>query len=526
MLAPASLKFRAGGVGALDMALDPRLEDLCRERAVLFYRNCAGLDTRLPLQQLFERYTDALERLGPGLAKGACRDNDLTGVEGRLARARKRLAGHLWLAGRLAGPTQALFEAEALAVLRLPGRAPTLRQAGRCLEEQSGSVSLAQARSEALARLALLRFAPLREAVRAARDLGYSGYLDFWQTVNGVNLEEVAACAVQVLEATAGRYFVELQRQAPGWNGDPYALAPLLRVTELNERFPVSEMVPSLRRVLRSLGLEQGILERIRLDVEARPTKLSRAFYQALDVPGEVVVCLYPRGGLTDFKALYHEVGHALVLAGMDPALPMELRRGIEQSVTEGFAFLIEKLVVEAVPSLMTDLRLTPAEETRLRERDTLARLYLIRRYAALSLHQIEALGVLDHVEDGGAGEVSRPRWGREDDHWGDALCRSYVDRMGMVLGQRADPAEALFAVDPDLSAVTYLRGWMLEARLSRALSGRFGPRWWCCPETGRLLSDIFWEGAGPDIRDLLARLEEVPGLGPEALLEALPQGD
>jgi hypothetical protein len=61
-------------------------------------------------------------------------------------------------------------------------------------------------------------------------------------------------------------------------------------------------------------------------------------------VPDEIYLVISPHGGRDDYAALFHEAGHTEHYAHVDPSLPFEYRHLGDNSVTEGFAFLLEHL--------------------------------------------------------------------------------------------------------------------------------------------------------------------------------------
>ena len=83
----------------------------------------------------------------------------------------------------------------------------------------------------------------------------------------------------------------------------------------------------------------------VQLDTEQRPQKSPRAFCSPVHVPNEVYLVIPRTGGRDDFAALFHEGGHTEHYANVDPSLPFEFRHLGDNSVTEGFAFLLEHLI-------------------------------------------------------------------------------------------------------------------------------------------------------------------------------------
>ena len=73
-----------------------------------------------------------------------------------------------------------------------------------------------------------------------------------------------------------------------------------------------------------------------------------RAFCAPVRVPTEVHLVIPRVGGRDDYDALMHEAGHAEHYAHVEPQLPFEHRYLGDNSVTEGFAFLLEHLAADA----------------------------------------------------------------------------------------------------------------------------------------------------------------------------------
>ena len=97
-------------------------------------------------------------------------------------------------------------------------------------------------------------------------------------------------------------------------------------------------------------------------------------------VPTEVHLVIPRVGGRDDYDALMHEAGHAEHYAHVDAALPFEHRYLGDNSVTEGFAFLLEHLAADAA-WLEHVLGVDDAAAVQDHARGT--RLLFLRRYSA-----------------------------------------------------------------------------------------------------------------------------------------------
>jgi hypothetical protein len=187
-------------------------------------------------------------------------------------------------------------------------------------------------------------------------------------------------------------------------------------------------------------------------------------------------------GGRDDYDALMHEAGHAEHYAHVDPSLPFEQRYLGDNSVTEGFAFLLEHLAADA--AWLEDV-LAVEDAGAVRDHARGARLLFLRRYCAKLAYELEL------HEDG---DVDRMR-------------DVYVRRLSAAAHVDWPSATWLSDVDPFYYAARYLRAWALETHLRALLRERFGERWFAEPEAGALLRKWWARGQAVVAEELLAEL-------------------
>src|SRR4030095_7629836 len=146
-------------------------------------------------------------------------------------------------------------------------------------------------------------------------------------------------------------------------------------------------LVETLERTLAGLGIDLRSQSNVTLDLEQRPSKSSRAFCSPVHVPNEVYLVISRKGGRDDYAALFHEAGHTEHYANVDSELPFEFRYLGDNSVTEGFAFLLEHLTED--PSW---LAFAPgdADGDRYLEYVRASKLVFLRRYAAKLTYELE----------------------------------------------------------------------------------------------------------------------------------------
>jgi hypothetical protein len=304
-----------------------------------------------------------------------------------------------------------------------------------------------------------------------------------------LDLEALERQTRAFLEATAGTYEPtvdpHLRSQVGLGLGElrrsdlPY----FFRARGFDDLFPEERLIEALERTLAGLGISLDEQRNVRLDTEQRPLKSPRAFCAPVHVPNEVYLVIPRQGGRDDYAALFHEAGHTEHYAHVNPSLPFEYRHLGDNSVTEGFAFLVEHLT-EDPAWLAATLGVTDAEEYAGYVRAS--KLVFLRRYAAKLSYELQLHG----------GE--RPLSEMPD---------TYAGLLGDALELEWPARTWLSDVDPGFYAANYLRAWAFETRLRKLLRERFGREWFMQTAAGDLLREIWSEGQRLDADELLAQV-------------------
>ena len=253
----------------------------------------------------------------------------------------------------------------------------------------------------------------------------------------------------------------------------------LFRSDAWDSAYPADRMLPALHATLADLGVDLRAQRNVELDVEPRPAKDPRAFCSPIEVPGRVVLCIKPMGGVDDWRALFHEAGHLEHFAHTSPRLPMEARRLGDDAVTEGWAFLLEHLVTE--PGWLARQLDVPRPDG-LAEESAAVRLYMARRYCGKLLYELELHAGADL----------------------ETLPDRYVELLGTATAIEPSPADFLVDVDSGFYVTAYLRAWALEAELSRFLREEYGSSWFASRRAGSLLRELWNEGLGLRAEELV----------------------
>ena len=455
-----------------------RGEEMCGELGLEGYRTGAGLTAASHYAEIFARHADLA---GPEAVEAARGHRELFewAVENRVGRAAAALDDrlHAW---------------EARAVVPLPDGTslPYQRAAIEIANEPDRGRRLAveRARRALLGEPAAIR----RERLAVERDLLAAlemGDLVATRTaLSGMDLPRLGEACGGFLAATADLYRDALREAlrreldlAPG-EADRADAAYLFRGAGYDEFFPGGDLVAIARRQLAAMGLDAEAADRIRYDTEDRERKRARAFCSPVRVPDEVYLVIRPFGGQTDYRAFWHELGHAQHFANISRALPFEHRWLGDNSVTEAFAMLFEHMVV--APAWLERFTGLAGERQRaFRRSQAFALLAILRRYAAklryeLALHRAPSL---------------------------EAGAEAYAPLLSEATGFRYAPEDALLDLDDGFYAARYLRAWQLEALLSAALRERFDEDWFLNPRCGAWLLELFAPGQRDDAAALAA---------------------
>ena len=255
----------------------------------------------------------------------------------------------------------------------------------------------------------------------------------------------------------------------------------LFRGKAYDEFFPGTALTGIARRQVGEMGLDAEAAGRIRYDTDEREHKRARAFCAPVQVPDEVYLVTRPHGGYTDFRAFWHELGHALHFANTSRDLPFEARWLGDNSVTECFAMLFEHQTM-ARPWLQRYAGMSGAKLEAFLRAQAFGLLAIVRRYAAKINYELELHAAPSRAAD------------------------RYVELLTTATGFRYSPEDALLDLDDAFYSARYLRAWQLEVALREQMVERFDEDWFRNPKSGGFLLDLFAVGQRDDAVQMARR--------------------
>ena len=394
---------------------------------------------------------------------------------------------------------------EASLVVQCQGKDIPYRQVSTLLSNEKNQArreALYVALDPALDSLNQLYLQVEQQNLRLARDLGYGSYNDMAEALKGFSFSEFKQVAERVLAETEGTYTVLLgelttnQLRIPPDRFFRYDIGPLFRNARFDKYFSASSMMPVLEKTYRGLGVNLATQNNLRIDAEVRETKNPRAVCYPVDVPSDVRLSIKPIGGVDDYAALFHEMGHGEHYANTRENA-FEFRYLGESTVTETYAFLSEYLLSNQA-WLRLHTRMPVRAEKEFLRFQAFHRLYYIRRYSAKFLYELE-------LHDGVADPAGL-----------------YAQLQSTATGAHEIPSDRkryLSDVDALFYSASYLRAWYLEAQLSAKLRREFGFNWFEHPGAGEYLRGLWGHGDRWDGNEL-ARMIGNEAITPDALLD------
>ncbi len=387
-----------------------------------------------------------------------------------------------WIGRQTAALQDRLANREAAAEVTLAGETFSFRQLPVKLANEPDGARRARLHAAAdpvYRELNPLRLQMLEAAHRLSRELGYDGYIALATRQKSLDLEQLRGICRAWLEQTEELYrqlLDEQLQQELGTGRDAFTRADtarLLRCQRFDPLFPRERLLPALEETLRGLDIDLNQQKNILLDTEDRARKVPRAVMFPINAPQDIRISIRPVGGIDDFAALFHEMGHAQHFAHTTET-DWEFRNvGASNAVTEVFAFLFEHLLDDA-GWLRQYLGFGEAEARAFLRSRAFRRLFMLRRYCGKLEYESRLHAGAAHPEAEYAGLL--------------AAALLYHREASEELRYLADVDDLFYSAD-------YLRAWFLEAQLTEHLRRSFGPQWYTTAAAGSYLQQLWSTG-------------------------------
>lgn len=323
---------------------------------------------------------------------------------------------------------------------------------------------------------------------REVHNWGFKSYAAMVEDLSGLDLYGFHTFTEKLLKETEDLYSDVISNWVRKKLGirvsdlKKHDLSFLSRIHGYDHLFPQKGMVDLILGFVKRMGIDPTRNGSITFDLDSRPCKSPRAFCSTVRIPKEIYVVIAPAGGIDDYEALLHELGHALHFAHTKRNLGWEFKRLGDNSITEAFAFTFDHLVGNRY-WLEKVMGFRPPEE--LIQHLSLVELMMLRRYAAKFSYELVLF-------DG------KPLDGKDD----------YYQTFLSDATKAQYPAEHyLHDVDPFFYCIRYLRAWILESMISQYLVENFNEDWFHNPRTGEFLIELWSKGQKYNAEELVNEL-------------------
>ena len=463
-------------------------EEMIRE----YYQAMAGLKEQLEIAPIYDRYADLFA------------EDTVQALLGQRQDKRGRYLAELATMGYLEQRVKDLTEAITNFILKAMVEWDGEEIPYQAVQPRISNEPVMERRHELYARQRTVtarsndqRAERFQAMYSAAQDLAFCDYTTMCDQLEDLHLVWLTEQMRAFLARTEKVYVEHLAHylaaiSVPEDEADVSDSLYLFRAPHFDEIFPAERMIPALRTTLAGLGIEMDAQEGLELDTEARPLKSPRAFCAPIRVPEEVKLVIKPIGGQNDYRALFHEAGHAQHAVNTAAELPFAFKRLGDNSVTEGYAFLFDNLIRNR--HWLREVLGAPEYEDYVKF-SRFHKLWYLRRYGAKLLYEQELHG---GVED----PASR-----------------YTEILGSALKVGIAPEKHLEDVDDAYYAAQYLRAWIFEVQMRYYLEREYGPAWFTQPAAGRFLMDLWRQGQRDNVVELAQQMG-YDGLDLEPLTE------
>lgn len=463
-----------------------RTEECHRRIALEYYNHFSGQQDQLNVVSILGEYPElyARETLD-GILSAAPGES----ADERLLRFLRADFSGNYVQDQIKGMAEELANAEGAATVTLgeqswPYRAMPVIIANEADYDRRGELEAAYLAE--MDRLNPLRRRIFGKLAQTMGELGYPSQIEYCEKLQGMRIRPLAEQMRRFLDETDELFSSRLHHYASiaGLAGRELRscdLGFILRARQYDGMFASDDMVPSLARTLRGMGIDLDNQKNVHIDLEDRPRKSPRAFCVSIRAPQDVRIVLKPHGGQDDFSTLFHEAGHMQFSAHMNPELSVLYRHSGDTSVHESYAFLLQHLVSNPV-WWKEIMREDPGDYPAFAR---FHRLYFLRRYGAKLLYEIE------FHERGGGEELAE----RYSEHLTRANVVSY-------------PRERYLAdFDRNFYVLQYLQAWIWEVQLRRHLESSFGESWFSNRRAGDFLRELWNDGQKYDVWEIAQRL-------------------
>ena len=335
--------------------------------------------------------------------------------------------------------------------------------------------------------------------IKLMKKLGFSSYVDFYQKSKRIDYAKFYKVVLKLKKDTEKLWQKVMPCVSQEVLGRPFKnirachLGYLRSISMFDNFYPKDKVVPTFKKWAADIGLSEFI-NSIKIDDVDRPRKNPRAVCYWPDPPREIHLVIKPIGGEQDFEAMFHEGGHGLHGAAIDPKLPYSLKTlAHSNALTETYAFILEDMVFNP-DFLTTYLNVSAYTGNKIKWQAYFVNLMMLRRYLGKFSYEYQ---MFSKVQKG------------ESLNQGFSLL--YKKNLEVTTGFITKRENWLVDMDSGFYSAEYLRAWIAAAQIQDYLVKKFGKRWFVNKRAGEFLRKLWARGVTDEVEDVVKRLGYKP---------------
>lgn len=339
------------------------------------------------------------------------------------------------------------------------------------------------------------QLALLSAEIKLLKSLGFVTYIDFYSTAKKMDYPKFFSIVQKTTKDTENLWNNVMSRMSQEIFGRPFKnirschLGYLRSMSQFDNYYPKEKVVETFLKWTRDIGLSD-LLASIKIDDVERPKKNPRAVCYWPMPPKEIHLVIKPIGGEQDFEAVFHEGGHALHGASIDPKLPYTLRAlAHSNALTETYAFVLEDLVFDP-EFLTTYLNVSAFTGNKIKSHAHFVNLMMLRRYLGKFSYEYQLFS---------QGKVLKQ---------GPTL---YSKQLQKTTGFVTNKVNWLVDMDGGFYSADYLRAWIAAAQIKDYLVKKFGKKWFVNRKAGEFLRKLYARGVTDEVEDVVKRFGYKP---------------
>jgi hypothetical protein len=481
-------------------------ENFFHEISKEFYLQGAGLKDEIKLKEIYSKYPQLSSRESINLILLELKNTDDPDSKKKLNLLLENMYNS-FISSQLTSISEDLIYKETTGVIEIDGKEKSFRSSFIDLintDDREKREIIKNKRDEFItAELNPLYRKEFETENDLIKDFGFENKIKMFEVLSEIDLNKLNEEMQSFLKRSESIYtellgfFVKKKLSIPLSGLKQHDLQFILRAKDYDMFFPPNDLISNTEKFITSMGLDLQAGNNITFDLESRVKKSPRAFCSPVKIPGEIYLVINPRGGVDDYFAFMHELGHALHYANIDSDLSFEYKWLGDNSITEGFAMTFDHLTLD--PVWMKKI-LNVGNKDYLIQR-AFNELFMIRRYAGKLQYEmlLAESGKIDGMEN------------------------YYTEILSAATKSEYSASGYLIDVDGYFYVARYLRAWMFQANMHKYLKENYNEDWFLNPKSGKVFLDMWSSGQKLNTDELLLN-HQCSQLSTKPLLEKIEE--